>query len=86
MALSLSLGPHAISWIMIISTILISIFSIWIIFFWLALKSMLQFPKLKSNQFKGNEQDRTEIESKKTPDDSKRRLHVISVILPACDE
>lgn len=71
---------------MIISVMLISVFSIWIIFFWLALQSMLQSPKLKSHKFKRNVQDRREIETKRKPDESKRRLPVISVILPARDE
>jgi cellulose synthase/poly-beta-1,6-N-acetylglucosamine synthase-like glycosyltransferase len=86
MALSLTSWPDAMTCIMIISVMLISVFSIWIIFFWLALQSMLQSPKLKSNQFKRNVQDGREIEFKRKPDESKRRLPLISVILPARDE
>ena len=86
MVLSLTSWPDAMTWIMIISVMLISVFSIWIIFFWLALQSMLQSPKLKSKIFKRNVQDGREIESKRKSDKSKRRLPVISIILPTRNE
>lgn len=86
MALILAAWPDIIMWISIISAMLLLVFSIWIIFFWLALQSILQSPKLKSSPLKAKEQEKREKESKNNLDERKQRLPVISVILPARDE
>ena len=60
-------------------------FSIWLIFFWSALHSIMQSPKLKSHQFKRNEEDGGKKERQKH-DEKRQRLPVVSVVLPARDE
>ena len=85
MALSLSPWPDLMTWMILISAMLLFAFSIWVIFFWFALQSIFQDPKLKSNQFKKNVQEKREIECKKL-DEKKQTLPVISVILPARNE
>jgi chlorobactene glucosyltransferase len=69
----------------IISAMLLFAFSIWVIFFWSALQSIMQSPKLKSYQFKRNEQDNGKEECQKH-DEKRQKLPVVSVILPARDE
>src|SRR5215218_9522536 len=84
MALTLSPWPNLMTWT-IISAMLLFAFSIWVIFFWSALQSIMQSPKLKSYQFKRNEQDNGKEERQKH-DEKRQKLPVVSVILPARDE
>src|SRR5215217_5165250 len=86
MAQSLSLlWSDLMIWtIIIISAILLFAFSVWVIFFRTALKSIMQSPKLRSYQFKLNQQD-TE-EEKRQRHDERTEIPVVSVILPARNE
>lgn len=84
MALSLSPWSDFTTW-MTISAMLLFAFSIWIIFFWSALMSMMQSPKLKSFQFKRNqEDDRKHVQ--KSHDEKTHRSLVVSVVLSARNE
>jgi chlorobactene glucosyltransferase len=85
MALSLSPWPDFITWTIILSAMLLFAFSIWVIFFRSALQSIMQSPKLKSYQFKRNEQDTREEESQNHRE-KRQILPVVSVVLPARDE
>src|ERR671925_2021497 len=82
---SLSLWPDFMTWTIIISAMLLFAFSIWVIFFQSALQSIMQSPKLKSYQFKGNEQGKRKEEHQKH-DEKRQRLPVVSIVLPARDE
>jgi chlorobactene glucosyltransferase len=84
MTLSLSPWPDFMTWT-IISAMLLFAFSIWVIFFWSALQSIMQSPKLKSYQFKRNQQGERKEERQKH-DEKRQRLPVVSVVLPARDE
>jgi chlorobactene glucosyltransferase len=85
MALSLSPWPDFMTWTIILSAMLLFAFSIWVIFFWSALQSILQSPKLKSYQFKRNEQDTGE-EERQNHREKRQILPMVSVVLPARDE
>jgi cellulose synthase/poly-beta-1,6-N-acetylglucosamine synthase-like glycosyltransferase len=84
MAPSLSPWPDLMTWT-IMSAMLLFAFSIWVIFFWSALQSIMQSSKLKSYQFKRNEQDKRKEERQKH-DEKRQSLPVVSVVLPARDE
>jgi chlorobactene glucosyltransferase len=57
-------------------------FSVWVIFFRSALRSIMQSPKLRSYQFKRNQQD-TGKENRQRHDERTQRFPLVSVILPA---
>lgn len=63
-------------------------FSIWVIFFWSALQSIMQSPKLRSYyQFKRNQEDNNSRKQEHQSHDEKtQRSPVVSVVLPARDE
>src|SRR5215211_3879832 len=84
MAVNLSSWFDFMTWTTI-SAMLLFAFSIWIIFFRSALKSILQSPKLKSFHFKMNQHDngREELQSH---DEKTQKLPIVSVVLPARDE
>jgi chlorobactene glucosyltransferase len=85
MALSLWLWLDFVTWATIISAMLLFAFSIWVIFFRSALQSIMQSPKLRSYQFKTNEQDKRK-EERQSHDERTQRLPVVSVVLPARNE
>jgi chlorobactene glucosyltransferase len=69
----------------IISVMLLFAFSIWVVFFCSALQSIMQSPKLKSYQFKSNEQEKRKEDGQEYHE-KMQRLPVVSVVLPARDE
>jgi chlorobactene glucosyltransferase len=85
MALSLLLWPDFLTWTIIISVMLLFAFSIWVIFFRSVLQSIMQSPKLKSYQFKRNQEDKWK-EERQSHDEKMQRLPAVSVVLPARDE
>jgi chlorobactene glucosyltransferase len=80
MALSLSPWSDFQTWT-IISAMLLFAFSMWVIFFKSAVQSILQSPKLKSYQFKRNQEDEHQTNDEKMP-----RLPLVSVVVPARNE
>jgi chlorobactene glucosyltransferase len=85
MALSLPPWSDFMMWTIIISAMLLFAFSIWVIFFRSALRSVRESPKLRSYQFKNNEQYKRKDEHRKH-DEKKQKLPVVSVVLPARNE
>src|SRR5215217_8607941 len=87
MAQSLSLlWSDLMIWtIIIISAILLFAFSVWVIFFRSAFRSIMQSPKLRSYQFKRDQQD-SEKEKSQRHNERTQRFPVVSVILPARNE
>ena len=85
MALSLPPWSDFMMWTIIISAMLLFDFSIWVIFFRSALRSVRKSPKLRSYQFKNNEQYKRKDEHRKH-DEKTQKLPVVSVVLPARDE
>src|SRR5215211_9469348 len=87
MAQSLSLlWSDLMIWtIIIISAILLFAFSVWVIFFRSAFRSIMQSPKLRSYQFKRDQQD-TQKEKSQRHNERTQRFPVVSVILPARNE
>jgi chlorobactene glucosyltransferase len=61
-------------------------FSIWVIFFRSALRSVRESPKLKSYQFKRKQEDNNSKEERQTHDEKTQKLPVVSVVLPARNE
>src|SRR5919108_1061803 len=86
MALSLSPWSDFMMWIIIISAMLLFAFSIWVIFFRSALRSVMESPKLKSYQFKRKQEDNNRKEERRSHDERIQSLPVVSVVLPARDE
>jgi chlorobactene glucosyltransferase len=72
--------------IIIISAMLLFAFSIWVIFFRSALRSVRESPKLKSYQFKRKQEDNNSKEERQTHDEKTQKLPVVSVVLPARNE
>jgi len=85
MALGLSPGSDFTTWMTICAMLLFS-FSIWVIFFRFALQSIMQSPKLRSYQFKQNQEDNNRKEERQRHDERTQRLPVVSVVLPARNE
>jgi chlorobactene glucosyltransferase len=73
-------------WTIIISAMLLFAFSIWVIFFRSALRSVRESPKLKSYQFKRKQEDNNSKEERQTHDEKTQKLPVVSVVLPARNE
>jgi chlorobactene glucosyltransferase len=87
MALSLPPWSDFMMWtIIIISAMLLFAFSIWVIFFRSALRSVRESPKLKSYQFKRKQEDNNSKEERQTHDEKTQKLPVVSVVLPARNE
>ena len=61
-------------------------FSIWVIFFRSALRSIRESPKLRSYQFKRKQEDNNKKEERQSHDERTQRLPVVSVVLPARNE
>ena len=61
-------------------------FSIWVIFFRSALRSIRGSPKLRSYQFKRKQEDNNRKEERQSHDERTQRLPVVSVVLPARNE
>jgi chlorobactene glucosyltransferase len=72
--------------IIIISAMLLFAFSIWVIFFRSALRSVMGSPKLRSYQFKRKQEDNNGKEERQSHDERMQRLPVVSVVLPARNE
>src|SRR5215207_6559683 len=73
-------------WTIIISAMLLFAFSIWVIFFRSALRSVRESPKLRSYQFKRKQEDNNRKEERQSHDERTQRLPVVSVVLPARNE
>jgi chlorobactene glucosyltransferase len=86
MALSLPPWSDFMMWTIIISAMLLFAFSIWVIFFRSALRSVRESPKLKSYQFKRKQEDNNSKEERQTHDEKTQKLPVVSVVLPARNE
>jgi chlorobactene glucosyltransferase len=87
MALSLPPWSDFMMWtIIIISAMLLFAFSIWVIFFRSALRSVRESPKLRSYQIKRKQEDNNSKEERQTHDERTQRLPVVSVVLPARNE
>ena len=87
MALSLPPWSDLMMWtIIIISAMLLFAFSIWVIFFSSALRSIMESPKLSSYQFKRKQEDNNMKEVCQSRDEIMQRLPVVSVVLPARNE
>jgi chlorobactene glucosyltransferase len=84
--LTLSPWPNFITLTMVLlSAMLLFAFSTWVIFFWSALQSIMQTPKLKGYQFKGNEEGRWKEQHQKHAEEA-QGFPVVSVVLAARDE
>jgi chlorobactene glucosyltransferase len=86
MVLSLPPWSDFMMWTIIISAMLLFAFSIWVIFFRSALRSVRESPKLKSYQFKRKQEDNNSKEERQTHDEKTQKLPVVSVVLPARNE
>lgn len=86
MALSLPPWSDFMMWTIIISAMLLFAFSIWVIFFRSALRSVTGSPKLRSYQFKRKQEDNNRKEERQSHDGRTQRLPVVSVVLPARNE
>jgi chlorobactene glucosyltransferase len=69
-----------------ICAILLFAFSIWVIFFIFAVRSILESPKLKIYQSRRKQEDNNRKEEHQSHDERMQRLPVVSVILPARNE
>ena len=86
MALSLPPWSDFMMWTIIISAMLLFAFSIWVIFFRSALRSVRESPKLRSYQFKRKQEDNNRKEERQSHDERTQRLPVVSVVLSARNE
>ena len=86
MALSLPPWSDFMMWTIIISAMLLFAFSIWVIFFRSALRSVRESPKLRSYQIKRKQEDNNSKEERQTHDEKTQKLPVVSVVLPARNE
>ncbi len=86
MALSLQPSSDFMMWTIIISAMLLFAFSIWVIFFRSAVRSIMGSPKLKSYQFKRKQEDNNRKEERQSRDERMQKLPAVSVVLPARNE
>ena len=86
MALSLPPWSDFMMWTIIISVMLLFAFSIWVIFFRSALRSVRGSPKLRSYQFKRKQEYNNRKEERQSHDERTQRLPVVSIVLAARNE
>jgi cellulose synthase/poly-beta-1,6-N-acetylglucosamine synthase-like glycosyltransferase len=73
-------------WTIIISVMLLFAFSIWVIFFRSALRSVRGSPKLRSYQFKRKQEYNNRKEERQSHNERTQRLPVVSIVLAARNE
>ena len=86
MALSLSPWSDFMVWAIVISAILLFAFSMWLIFFRSALRSIMGSPKLGSYQFKWQQEDNNREEGRQSHSERRQRFPLVSIVLPARNE
>src|ERR687885_1225888 len=86
MALHLWPWSDFMMWVIVISAILLFAFSMWLIFFRSALRSIMGSPKLGSYQFKWQQEDNNREEGRQSHSERRQRFPMVSIVLPARNE